>query len=134
MRAAGVLTIAIAAVLLGAAAPAAGPARCGGFVRQIAGGDVELAVRGQRIEVRLRDAAGAPINAEGTAAFAGSGEAQRVVLHRAEAGLLVGDAPQPITARTIMLRLVFNDGVVGAARFPVRRATCAAASAQTSSP
>jgi hypothetical protein len=42
---------------------------------------------------------------------------------------MIGEAPSAITARSIMLRVAFNDGVVGAARFPVRRATCAAPSA-----
>lgn len=44
----------VIALLYGAAAPASagGRSHCGGFVREIERGDVELAVRAKRIEVR----------------------------------------------------------------------------------
>ncbi|MCC6787814.1 MAG: hypothetical protein IT547_08245 [Hyphomonadaceae bacterium] len=124
------LHAALAVALLGAmAGPAAagGGAHCGGFVRQIGTSEVELAVRGRRIEVRAHDERGAPLDADASAAFASAGGVERITLSRAAPGLMSGNARDPITARSIMLRLAFADGVVGAARFPVRRATCAAA-------
>lgn len=122
----------VATLLVGTQSPAAaGAAQCGGFVRHVASGDVEVSVRGQRVEVRLRDARGAARDAEGVAAVAVEGEAEQIALHRVSPGFLVGDASGPISAQIIRLRLVFDDGAVGAARFPVRRATCAAASNQS---
>lgn len=126
------LYAALAVALLSAAAdPAAagGAAHCGGFVRQIGPGEVELAVRARRIEVRLHDGTGAPIDGTATASFASASGVEAVTLSRAAPGLMVGEAPRAITARSIMLRVALNDGVIGAARFPVRRATCAAPSA-----
>ena len=126
------LHAALAVALLSAAAqPAAasGAGHCGGFVRQIGRGEVELAVRARRIEVRLHDETGAPIDATASASFASARGVEAVTLSRAAPGLMIGEAPSAITARSIMLRVAFNDGVVGAARFPVRRGTCAASSA-----
>jgi hypothetical protein len=126
------LHAALAVALLSAAAqPAAasGAGHCGGFVRQIGRGKVELAVRAHRIEVRLHDETGAPLDAAARASFASARGVEAVTLSRAAPGLMVGQAPSAITARSIMLRVAFNDGVVGAARFPVRRGTCAASSA-----
>ncbi|MGD9968646.1 MAG: hypothetical protein AB7T59_19165 [Hyphomonadaceae bacterium] len=120
---------ALAATLLSAApgpAAASGGAHCGGFVRQIGRGEVEVAVRTQRIEVRMHDETGAPLNGTATASFASASGSQAIALSRAAPGLMIGEAQNAITARSIMLRLAFEDGVVGAARFPVRRATCAA--------
>lgn len=126
------LFAALAVALLSAAAePAAasGAGHCGGFVRQIGRGEIELAVRAQRIEVRLHDESGAPLDATASASFASARGVEAVTLLPAAPGLMMADAPRPITARSIMLRVAFNDGVLGAARFPVRRATCAAPSA-----
>lgn len=126
------LHAALAVALLSAAAqPAAasGAGHCGGFVRQIGRGEVELAVRAHRIEVRLHDETGAPLDAAARASFASARGVEAVTLSRAAPGLMMADAPRPLTARSIMLRIAFNDGGVGAARFPVRRATCAASSA-----
>lgn len=121
------------ALLCGTAAPASagGRSHCGGFVRQIGRGDVELAVRARRIEVRLHNESGAPLDATASAAFATARGSERITLTRAAPGLLIGEASETITARAITLRLAFDDGVVGAARFPVRRATCAEPAAST---
>lgn len=126
------LHAALAIALLGVAAePAAASGRghCGGFVRQIGRAEVELAVRAHRIEVRLHNETGAPMDATASASFASARGVEAVTLSRATPGLMLGEAPSAITARSIMLRVAFNDGVIGAARFPARRATCAAPSA-----
>lgn len=119
---------ALAAALLSAAsgpAAASGRAHCGGFVRQIGRAEVELAVRARRIEVRIHDDTGAPLDGTATASFASASGSQAIALSRAAPGLMIGEAQSAITARSSMLRLAFDDGLVGAARFPVRRATCA---------
>jgi len=121
------------ALLCGTAAPASagGRSHCGGFIRQIGPGDVELAVRERRIEVRLHNENGAPLDATASAAFASARGSERITLTRAAPGLLIGEASETITARAVTLRLAFEDGVVGAARFPVRSATCAAPAVST---
>lgn len=107
-------------------ASAGGRSHCGVFVRRIRRGDVELAVHARRIEARLDNESGASPDTTASAAFAAAHSSERITLSRAALGLLIGEAGEAITARAITLRLAFNDGVVGAPRFPERRATCAA--------
>lgn len=123
-------SIAIAVLCWAAAAAAAErPTQCGGLVRRIGAGDVELVVRARQIEVRVRDETGAPLNVTASASFATAQGAVRIPLQHAAPGLMVGEAGENIRARSIMLHLAFADGVSGQARFPVRRATCAPAAA-----
>ena len=124
-RAVASCVVAMAASWLGAVPAAAGLARCGGYVRAMNRADVEVAVRAERIEVRVRNQNGMPVEAEGAVSLVASGQPRRIALRRAGDGLLVADAGGNVTARTVVVRLVFADGAVGALRFPVRAAVCA---------
>lgn len=94
--------------------------RCGGFVREIGRAHVEVAARGRRIEVRVTDHDGQPVQVRGSVALAVDGEARRLDLSGSAPGVLFAIAPAGALGDATVVWLKFTDGLQGSTRFPLR--------------